>query len=238
MKRTIPMVCTLLVITGSLAGLSAAQADAPSDPDPIADKSGSDPVELRITLLPGGDSLAQAGKVTITEQQGGGLTIIGDGVFLQAEELDGHARGSYHYEISSPSQPNLNSVHGPNGDWVIIGDTPIQVLVLTEEMPNEDGWQFSARDLLSGETVIVFGGADSGRDEMGDGAFIEAVATVLTMQMATGGCDPDFKNCTGAAENACEPDRYQVTYHCNPETGEVTCEWTCHPIGGGGTGGN
>jgi hypothetical protein len=60
-----------------------------------------------------------------------------------------------------------------------------------------------------------------------------AFAAALAVMLGEGPCEPSFQTCKDSAKDACMPDRYEVSYSCNPETGEVSCSWTCHVAGGG-----
>jgi len=244
LKRVTPR---FAVFASGLAFAQVASAIGPTNmpsaplaaPSMIVQPEVSAPTRLNVTFRSGGQMVSERGEITLTEHDDGTFTVLGDGVFI--EESDGGVeieRGRFQYEITASTSPNITLVQGVTGDWVAIGNSPLQVLIFSESPSANEEWTLQVRNLLLGSVSVVTGGINSNRDELGETNFFTALATIVMMQEATGGCDPSFKDCNAAAQTACKPDRHQMVYTCNPETGEVHCEWTCHSLGGGGSGGN
>lgn len=215
---------TLLLVCGLFGQGAAAQPlDAPGVDALVTSNS-----SMAITLRSAGQAVCERGQISFSEDEDGTLTIMADGKLVEESEGGQIDRGRFHYEIEGIASPEFTLAPSKTGGWVAFSASPLQVLVFRESLDVADGWMVQAQDLLSGNVTEIAGEGASGREDAGDQRFFASLATVLAARSGTMACDPDFANCLASAQNACEPDSPQVTYLCNPQTGAVTCSWTCY----------
>lgn len=95
---------------------------------------------------------------------------------------------------------------------------------------------YTARSFVTFTTNAEWNARVSAKDSIGVATRVfDLLVSNAVGAARDGGCDPSFEDCQNAANQACAPHGIgALQYSCNPQTGEVTCNFTCREPPGGG----